>query len=132
VAIAAMAANLLATLLLMRPLAHVGVAIALSLAGWLQALLLSVLLSRRGHFRLDRRARGMLPRIVAATRAWARPVLLRLLLTRRSPARGDTAPRPRRARRPCSPSLPCSRWCCASPTGASCAAASAVGSGSVC
>src|SRR5262249_50269996 len=67
VAIAAMVANLLITLVLMRPLAHVGVAIALSAAGWLQALVLLALLSRRGHFRLDRRARTMLPRIVAAT-----------------------------------------------------------------
>jgi putative peptidoglycan lipid II flippase len=38
----------------------------LSIAGWLQALSLLVLLARRGHFRLDARARAKLPRIVAA------------------------------------------------------------------
>ena len=66
VAIVAMAVNLGLTLVLMRFLAHVGVAIALSVAGWTQALLLLVLLARRGHFRLDRRARTNLPRIAAA------------------------------------------------------------------
>jgi putative peptidoglycan lipid II flippase len=82
VAIAAMAANLLATLILMRPFAHVGVAIALSLSGWLQALILAVLLARHGHFRLDQRARQVLPRIVAATAAMGAALwLLRLLLT---------------------------------------------------
>jgi putative peptidoglycan lipid II flippase len=67
IAIAAMIANLGLTLVLMQFLAHVGVAIALSAAGWLQALMLLVLLARRGHFHLDRRARGRLPRIALAT-----------------------------------------------------------------
>ena len=51
----------------MQFLAHVGVAIALSAAGWLQAAILMVLLARRGDFRFDRRARANLPRIAAAT-----------------------------------------------------------------
>jgi putative peptidoglycan lipid II flippase len=67
VAVVAMAANLLLTVTLMQVLAHVGVAIALSASGWLQALTLQALLMRRGHFRLDARARSNLPRIVAAT-----------------------------------------------------------------
>ena len=67
IAIVALGTNLLLTVLLMRLFAHVGVAIALSAAGWLQASLLLALLSRRGHFSLDRRAHASLPRIVAAT-----------------------------------------------------------------
>jgi len=67
VAIAAMITNLALTLVLMQFLAHVGVAIALSAAGWLQAVTLMVLLARRGHFRFDRRARANLPRIALAT-----------------------------------------------------------------
>jgi len=67
IAIAAMATNLVMTLLLMQFWAHVGVALALSIAGWLQALCLLALLARRGHFRLDARARAKLPRIAAAT-----------------------------------------------------------------
>jgi putative peptidoglycan lipid II flippase len=66
VAVAAMLANLALTIVLMQFLAHVGVAIALSLAGWLQALSLLTLLRRHGHFRLDRRARRKIPRIAAA------------------------------------------------------------------
>src|SRR5262249_52907397 len=82
VAIAAMATNLVATLLLMRLFAHVGVAIALSLSGWLQALILLVLLARRGHFRFDRRACQVLPRIVAATVGMGAVLwLLRVVLT---------------------------------------------------
>jgi putative peptidoglycan lipid II flippase len=67
VAVAAMAANLVLTIVLMQFLAHVGVAIALSASGWLQAAILFALLRRHGHFRLDRRARGKIPRIAAAT-----------------------------------------------------------------
>ncbi len=67
VAIVSLVTNLVLTLILMRFLAHVGVAIALSAAGWLQAVILMALLTRRGHFCLDRRARANLPRIAAAT-----------------------------------------------------------------
>ncbi len=66
VAAAAMVLNLGTTLLLMPFLAHVGVAIALSVAGWMQAAALYVLLTRHGHFRLDRRAADRIPRIIAA------------------------------------------------------------------
>jgi putative peptidoglycan lipid II flippase len=67
VAILSMATNLLLTLLLMRFFAHVGVAIALSAAGWLQAVVLLTLLARRSHFRFDERSRTNLPRIALAT-----------------------------------------------------------------
>ncbi|HEV8677919.1 MAG TPA: murein biosynthesis integral membrane protein MurJ, partial [Stellaceae bacterium] len=81
VAVAAMALNLALTLVLMQFLAHVGVALALSVAGWMQALALLVLLSRHGHFRLDRRALRNTPRIAVATLGMtAILVLLSLLL----------------------------------------------------
>jgi len=67
VAILSLATNLLLTLVLMRFFAHVGVAIALSAAGWLQAAILLVLLARRGDFRFDARACANLPRIAGAT-----------------------------------------------------------------
>jgi putative peptidoglycan lipid II flippase len=67
VAIVSLATNLLLTLVLMRFFAHVGVAIALSAAGWLQAVLLTVLLARRGHFHFDAKSRANLPRIALAT-----------------------------------------------------------------
>jgi putative peptidoglycan lipid II flippase len=82
VAVAAVAVNFVLTVVLMQFLAHVGVAIALSVAGWVQALVLLVLLSRHGHFRFDRRARGNIPRIAAATLVMAAIlVALRVLLT---------------------------------------------------
>ncbi len=67
VAMASLATNLLLTVILMRFFAHVGVAAALSVAGWLQATLLMTLLARREHFHLDTRARANLPRIALAT-----------------------------------------------------------------
>jgi putative peptidoglycan lipid II flippase len=68
VAFIAMAVNLALTLLLgvASPLRHVGVALALSVAGWVNALLLMFLLHRRGHFVLDHRSRRVLPRVFAA------------------------------------------------------------------
>jgi putative peptidoglycan lipid II flippase len=81
VAVASMLANLGLTIGLMPFLAHVGVALALTLSGWLQALALLVLLHRHGHFRLDRRARDRIPRIGAAALGMAGILLgLRLLL----------------------------------------------------
>src|SRR5665213_3489415 len=79
VAIVALATNLLLTLVLMRFLAHVGVAIALSAAGWLQAVMLLVLLARRGHFHFDARARANLPRIALATLGMAAVLVLSLI-----------------------------------------------------
>jgi putative peptidoglycan lipid II flippase len=66
VAVAAMTTNLLLTLVLMQFLAHVGIALATTVAGWVNALTLLALLIRRGHFRFDQRARRNLPRIGAA------------------------------------------------------------------
>jgi putative peptidoglycan lipid II flippase len=66
VAVAAMAVNLCLTLVLMQFLAHVGIALATTAAGWLNALMLLALLIRRHHFTFDRRTRRNLPRIAAA------------------------------------------------------------------
>ena len=69
VAVAAMAVNLAltVTLGLVLPFGHVGIAAATSIAGWVNALSLMVLLHRRGHFTLDARSRQVVPRIVAAS-----------------------------------------------------------------
>jgi putative peptidoglycan lipid II flippase len=81
VACGSLALNLGLTLILMQFLAHVGVAIALSAAGWMQALTLLFLLRRHGHLRLDRRASSRIPRIAAATIGMAAAlVALRLVL----------------------------------------------------
>lgn len=66
IAAAAMVVNAVLTVALMWPLAHVGNALATSIAGWTNALLLFELLRRRGHFALDAAARRRLPRIAAA------------------------------------------------------------------
>jgi putative peptidoglycan lipid II flippase len=71
VAIACVALNLALTAILMQFLAHVGVAIALSASGWMQAASLFVLLGHHGHFRLDRRAAASIPRIAIATAGMA-------------------------------------------------------------
>ena len=82
IAVAAMALNLALTLVLMQFLGHVGVAIALSAAGWMQALTLFVLLARHDHFRLDRRAARKIPRIAGATAGMTAVLLvLRFALT---------------------------------------------------
>jgi putative peptidoglycan lipid II flippase len=81
VAVGSMAVNLALTLLLMRFFAHVGVAVALSCAGWMQALVLMFLLARSGRFQLDRRTAGKIPRIAAATAGMAAVLIaLRILL----------------------------------------------------
>ncbi|GGG45870.1 putative lipid II flippase MurJ [Caldovatus sediminis] len=71
VGIGAMAANLLLNLALVWPLAHVGIALATSLAAWGNALALAALLARRRRLVLDRRARRRLPRLAAAAVAMA-------------------------------------------------------------
>jgi putative peptidoglycan lipid II flippase len=48
---------------------HLGIAIATTLGGWLNAMLLWRGLARRGHFALDARCRSSLPRIVLASLA---------------------------------------------------------------
>jgi len=66
VAVAAVAANLCLTWSLMQFLAHVGIALATTAAGWINALTLLGLLIHRGHFQFDNRARRNLPRVAVA------------------------------------------------------------------
>jgi putative peptidoglycan lipid II flippase len=81
VATAAVAANLCLTLVLMQFLAHVGIALATTAAGWINALTLFALLIRRGHFRFDYRAQRNLPRIgMAALGMGVTLTLLRIAL----------------------------------------------------
>jgi putative peptidoglycan lipid II flippase len=84
VAVVAVAVNLGLTIVLMQFLAAVGIALATSCAGWLNALTLLALLARRGHFRLDRRARRNLPRVALA--AFGMGAILALLRMAAAPA----------------------------------------------
>ena len=58
--------GLTVTLGIVLPFAQIGIALATSLAGWVNALSLVVMLRRRGHFAIDRQARRRLPRIALA------------------------------------------------------------------
>jgi putative peptidoglycan lipid II flippase len=62
-----MAANVMLALLLFVVLGAVGIAIATTIAGWLQAALLADTLKERGEFVLDQTFRRRLPAIVAAS-----------------------------------------------------------------
>lgn len=64
IAAAAMAANIVLNLVLMRFFAHVGIALAGSLAAWMNAVLLWVVLRRRGFLAMDARLKSRLPRLL--------------------------------------------------------------------
>ena len=68
IAAVAMAVNAAGTLLLgfVLPWAHVGIAAAGTIAGWVNALALMTVLHRRGHFSLDGQSKRALPRIAGA------------------------------------------------------------------
>jgi len=103
IAALAMAVNAAGTVLLgfVLPWAHVGIAIAGSIAGWVNALALMTVLHRRGHFSLDRQSRRALPRIagaalgmgvlLAAATSWAAPSLAGSLMQRLSVLAGLVA-----------------------------------------
>ena len=55
----------------MGPLAHVGIALATTLAGWLNVGLLAAGLARRGYLKPDGRLKRRLPRMVAAAAGMA-------------------------------------------------------------
>jgi putative peptidoglycan lipid II flippase len=61
-----MGLNLVLNLLLMGPFLHVGIAIATTVSSWLNAVLLLVVLWRRGHFVSDPRLTRRLPRMLIA------------------------------------------------------------------
>lgn len=58
--------NVACSLILSRVMGHVGIALATSLAAWVNAILLASTLSHRGWFTLDDRSRHRLPRILIA------------------------------------------------------------------
>ncbi|MGI9489814.1 MAG: murein biosynthesis integral membrane protein MurJ [Geminicoccaceae bacterium] len=82
IAVVCLVANVIFVLLLIGPLKHVGIALATVLSSWLNALLLGVLLHRRGLFHLDRRLVRRLPRIVLAGLAMAVTVWLAMAYSR--------------------------------------------------
>jgi putative peptidoglycan lipid II flippase len=63
-ALISVAVNVAGSLILSRYMGHVGIALATSLAAWLNTALLAVTLSQRGLFVLDERSRQRLPRIL--------------------------------------------------------------------
>jgi len=71
IAAAAMALNVVLNLILMQFWGHVGIAVAASVSAWVNAVGLSVVLSRRGQLVLDQRARARLPRILVASAGMA-------------------------------------------------------------
>jgi len=71
IAVLCLATNVALNLALMGPLGHVGIALATSLSGWLNAGLLGLGLYRRGHLRLDRRLRRRSLGFVGASLAMA-------------------------------------------------------------
>lgn len=66
-AAAGVAVNISASLVLFYYIGHVGIALATSLAGWVNAGLLWAVLARRGGFTADARLRARLPRILLAS-----------------------------------------------------------------
>jgi putative peptidoglycan lipid II flippase len=66
IAAVTMAVNVALTIGLGLVLAQTGIALALTTAGWVNALSLAAVLHRRGHFALDGRSRRSLPRILLA------------------------------------------------------------------
>jgi putative peptidoglycan lipid II flippase len=67
IAVIAVAVNVALKVALMGPLAQVGLALATSLASWLNFVLLALALRRRGHLALDRRLKRSLLPLGAAT-----------------------------------------------------------------
>ena len=66
IAAVAMVYNVIAALVLMQFLAHVGIALATASSAWINAALLGLTLRRRGYLRVDARLKARLPRIVGA------------------------------------------------------------------
>ncbi len=69
IALVAMLVNLAGNLVLIWPLAHVGLALSTAISAWVNVLLLWWTLRRRGHFTIDARLARSAIRLVAATLA---------------------------------------------------------------
>ncbi len=66
IAIGSMLVNLAGNLVLIWPLAHVGIALSTAIAAWVNAGALWWVLRRRGHFTIDARLRRQLPKLLLA------------------------------------------------------------------
>ena len=75
IAVVAVAVNLALNLGLMWWFKHVGLALAVSLAAWLQTAMLAITLHRRGHWRADGRLWRRLPRTLLASLGMAAALL---------------------------------------------------------
>lgn len=75
IAIVCAVINVALAALLMLPLRHVGIALAASIANWLNAVLLAVVLFRRGFLQADARLKSRLPRTILATAAMSAALL---------------------------------------------------------
>ena len=71
ISVICLALNLALNLILMGPFLHVGIAAATSASAWLNAILLALVLRRRGHLAIDPRLRRATPRLVLAAAAMA-------------------------------------------------------------
>lgn len=71
IAAVCLVANIVLLVLLSSQLAHVGIALASALSNWLNAILLAVVLHRRGLFHTDARLRRRFPRLLVAGGAMA-------------------------------------------------------------
>ncbi|MCW8835301.1 MAG: murein biosynthesis integral membrane protein MurJ [Rhodospirillales bacterium] len=67
VAAVCMMANLVLNLILMGPFLHLGIAMATVVSAWMNVILLSFVLRRRGFLTIDARLAGRLPRILVAS-----------------------------------------------------------------
>lgn len=69
IALVAMLVNLVGNLILIWPMAHVGLALSTAISAWVNAILLYWTLHRREHFSVDARLRRSAVRLIAATLA---------------------------------------------------------------
>jgi putative peptidoglycan lipid II flippase len=76
VATVCLVTNLVLNLILMGPFKHVGIAMATVVSSSLNALLLAIILRRRGHLDIDRRLRARLPRTALASAGMAAVLVL--------------------------------------------------------
>ena len=67
IAVACVITNTVAALLLMRPFAHVGIALATALSAWINVVALALVLKRRGHLVPDAALLKRAPRMLAAS-----------------------------------------------------------------
>lgn len=73
--------NLILNFLLIGPLAHVGLALATSIAGWVNVGMMAWVLHQRGHLSMDAKLRFRLPRILFASGVMAAGLLGGMLLS---------------------------------------------------